>query len=204
MRLPILFFLLLYTYEIKAQDTLTYKGLVLTKAFKMSSGPNLGLEEECCNLNDDFFVPVKKTIDFYAAIRKGIYFTSAYDSDLPSFIPYFGDNMCCTEIKNTNQTTTPKLKNIIRLPTSSFWKKYNYGENLGFYLFEIEFKYIPHKLSASMESYGINVINIRAKNKKKHFIHYSSVPSFFITEIIDIKPIVIEKKHFKRISKYCF
>jgi len=207
------FILVLFSVSafIKAQDTLVYEGLVMTRTnipYKSDisyKGVNIEHHIGLC----DFFVVVSKSHNYEKAILNGVFFTS----DTSIIIPECNTmrSFARDTLKKINETKLAKhnifkedyppinLYNyettipIIHKKGARFWRDWNNNSSyLGRrYSKHYIFRYLIYKCRIKYIAIGnveFETANRKAKNRADAFKKYN-VPAYFITEIEFLKPI---------------
>lgn len=180
---------------LSGQDTLVYKGLVMTRCNNLYVwfGGN-GTEYKNTWPSDngmvitDHWVAVDSSLDYYSAMNSGIYFTSTYlgyDLDKNRFrFRELSKNHGHTKIFKNNYQRDYYYTNVVSVTTGDVWKDHQ-GYGVEFYVIECEFKYVPYRKETFCTA------NINANKAKHAFIEYSTM-TYFITEVISMKLIEIE------------
>lgn len=177
-------FFIVGTY-VKAQDTLTYKGLIMTPISKVSvigGGPYIS----CSSVYspdgiENIWFQTDTSFNYSLTIGNGVFITSYYEEDILTSI-YQEDifKMPLTRYKEFRLSTVYDSYKIV--PTVYFRECNLSCEIILFYVLEVEFKYVLFRNKNT-----VRLFNVNAQKEQEMFIEYPTI-TYFITEIMSIKP----------------
>jgi hypothetical protein len=167
---------------VHAQDTLTYKGLIMTPRTSVSIS-----SDTICNCSDStinpgldhVWFPVDKTFDYLSQLDKGVFF-SKYTKNFRELVP---DNLrerieYPLIHKNLLKDSTQNYL-LFEPPISSFVN--NECGKIYFYILDVEIKFIH------LDTTPIEFVNLNAEKFKDIFFKLNTIKNY-ITEIVYIKP----------------